>query len=196
MTMALSRHGKISLPVSLVLLLFLSWASTPSSARAATILLQASGDSGGQLSPGQQLVKETREAAGEDKGAFKHSSSVQWISQHTGLSVEAADWVSELFNFGVIALAILWLSKKYLPTVFRNRNISIQKAMEDARKASEDANRRLADIESRLSKIDSEIGQRLTKSSASRLRQPKMPTESSNRSNRRSQLWQKPRAAN
>jgi F-type H+-transporting ATPase subunit b len=118
------------------------------------VFLQASGDS-----PAQQLVKETREAAGEDKGQFKHSVSVQWISEHTGLSVEAADWLSELINFGVIALAIIWLSKKNLPSLFRQRNAEIQKAMEEARKASEDANRRLKDIETRLSKLDVEIGE-------------------------------------
>lgn len=158
MSLAPTRSAKISLLVSFVLLLILSLAATPSSARTFAMLLQASGDSAAQLSPGQQLVKETREAAGEDKGAFKHSSSVQWISQHTGLSVEAADWLSELINFGVIALAIIWLSKKYLPGVFRQRNASIQKAIEEARKASEEANRRLTDIEARLSRIDSEIG--------------------------------------
>lgn len=123
------------------------------------VLLQNPGASGRQMSPAQQLVKETREAAGEDKGQFKHSGSVRWISQHTGLSVEQADWLSELLNFGVIALAIFWLSKQNLPALFRQRNASIQKAMEEARKASEDANRRLAEIEIRLSKLDTEIGQ-------------------------------------
>ena len=157
MSMTFACNRKIGLPISLALLLFLSLGSTPSLAHTVAIL-QSSEDSSAQVSSAQQLVKETREAAGEDKGTFKHSSSVQWISQHTGLSVEAADWVSELFNFGVIALAILWLSKKNLPGVFRQRNASIQKAIEEARRASEEANRRLADIESRLSKIDSEIG--------------------------------------
>lgn len=157
MNLASTATGKISLLVFFVFLI-LSLTPKPTSARRFGILIQASGDSSAQLSPGQQLVKETREAAGEDKGAFKHSSSVQWISQHTGLSIEAADWLSELINFGVIALAILWISKKYLPGVFRQRNASIQKAMEEARKASDEANRRLADIERRLSRIDSEIG--------------------------------------
>ena len=158
MSIASLKNRTIRLLASLALLLLVSLASTSSSASTVAVLLQASGGSGGQISPGQQLVKETREAAGEDKGAFKHSGSVQWISQHTGLSVEAADWISELINFGVIALAIIWLSKKYLPAVFRNRNVSIQKAIDEARKASEDANRRLAEIEVRLSRLDSEIG--------------------------------------
>jgi F-type H+-transporting ATPase subunit b len=107
----------------------------------------------------QQLVKESRKAAGEDDEAqFKHSPSVQFVSNLTGLDLEHAYWVCVLLNFAVIAAAIVWLSKRNLPGVFRNRTIAIQKAMEEARKASEDANRRLAEIEARLSKLDSEIG--------------------------------------
>jgi F-type H+-transporting ATPase subunit b len=71
--------------------------------------------------------------------------------------LEYAYWVCVLLNFVVIAGAILWLSKKNLPGLFRNRTASIQKAMEEARKTSEDANRRLAEVEARLSKLDVEI---------------------------------------
>ena len=106
----------------------------------------------------QQLVKESRKAAGEDdESQFKHSSSVQFVAKLTGLDLEHAYWVCVLLNFVVIAAVIVWFSKRNLPGVFRNRTISIQKAMEEARKASEDANRRLAEIESRLSKLDGEI---------------------------------------
>ena len=106
----------------------------------------------------QQLVKKSREAAGEDDHSqFKQSSSVQWVAKLTGLDLEHAYWVCVLLNFVVIAAVIFWLSKKNLPGVFRNRTASIQKAMEEARKASEDANRRLAEIETRLSRLDAEI---------------------------------------
>jgi F-type H+-transporting ATPase subunit b len=106
----------------------------------------------------QQLVKKSREAAGEDdESQFKQSSSVQWVAKLTGLDLEHAYWVCVLLNFVVIAAAIFWLSKKNLPGVFRNRTASIQKAMEEARKASEDAKRRLAEIETRLSGLDVEI---------------------------------------
>jgi F-type H+-transporting ATPase subunit b len=106
----------------------------------------------------QQLVKESREAAGEDDEAqFKHSPSVQWVAKLTGWSLEHAYWVCVLLNFLVIAAAIFWLSKKNLPGLFRNRTASIQKTMEEARKAREDANRRLAEIEARLSRLDAEI---------------------------------------
>jgi len=117
---------------------------------------QATIQSGGD-SLNQQLVKESREAAGEDE-QFKHSPSVQFVAKLTGLDLEQAYWVCVVLNFALIAAVIFWLSKKNLPGLFRNRTASIQKAMEEARLASEDANRRLAEIEARLSKLDVEIG--------------------------------------
>jgi F-type H+-transporting ATPase subunit b len=108
---------------------------------------------------GQQLVKESREAAGEDDNTkLKHSSSVRWVSKLTGLDLESAYWLCVALNFAVIAGVIFWFSKKNLPGAFRNRTASIQKAMEEARKASEEANRRLGEIESRLSRLSVEIG--------------------------------------
>jgi F-type H+-transporting ATPase subunit b len=124
---------------------------------AAMSFQQSGGSSGQQSSLSQQLVKESREAAGEND-QFKHSPAVQFVSKLTGLDLEHAYWVCVLLNFVVIAAALFWLSKKNLPGLFRNRTASIQKAMEEARKASEDANRRLAEIEARLSKLDVEIG--------------------------------------
>jgi F-type H+-transporting ATPase subunit b len=120
---------------------------------------QQSSNPSGQHSLSQQLVRETREAAGEDdQSQFKHSPSVLWVAKVTGMDLEHAYLLCVLLNFVVIAVAIFWLSKKNLPGMFRNRTASIQKAMEEARKASEDANRRLAEIEARLSKLDVEIG--------------------------------------
>jgi F-type H+-transporting ATPase subunit b len=120
---------------------------------------QQSSDSSSGSSLSQQLVKKSREAAGEDdQSQFKHSPSVQLVAKFTGLDLEHAYWVCVLLNFVVIAAAIFWLSKKNLPGLFRNRTASIQKAMDEARKTSEDANRRLAEIEARLSKLDVEIG--------------------------------------
>jgi F-type H+-transporting ATPase subunit b len=63
-----------------------------------------------------------------------------------------------VLNFVVIAGAIVWASRKFLPGIFRDRTAAIQKAMQEAQKASEEARRRLADIESRLQKLDVEIG--------------------------------------
>jgi len=119
---------------------------------------QQSSSASRQDSLSQELVKETREAAGEDEAEqFKHSSSVRWIAQITGMTLEHAYLLCVMLNFLVIVVAIFWLSKKKLPGIFRDRTSSIQKAMEEARKASDDANRRLAEIEARLSKLDVEI---------------------------------------
>lgn len=157
------RQKLKSLPIFVfaVFLLLVPFAQT---GRTATRLVsfsayqQSGGNSDGQTSLSQQLVKESREAAGEDdQSQFKHSPSVQLVAKITGLDLEHAYWVCVLLNFVVIAGAILWLSKKNLPGLFRNRTASIQKAMEEARKTSEDANRRLAEVEARLSKLDVEI---------------------------------------
>jgi F-type H+-transporting ATPase subunit b len=120
---------------------------------------QAGSGSGGQLSSMTgQLAEESRKAAGEDdQDQFKHSSSVQFISKLTGLDLENSYWLAVVLNFAVIAIVIIWIWKKNLPAVFKNRTASIQKAMQEARKASEEANRRLADIEARLAKLDVEI---------------------------------------
>jgi F-type H+-transporting ATPase subunit b len=110
--------------------------------------------------PAQQLAHETREAAGEEDetAEFKQSASVRLISQWTGLSLRRSYWLSILSNFIVVAAIIIWAARKYLPAIFRERTVAIQKAMQEAQKASEEARRRLADIEARLMKLDVEIG--------------------------------------
>lgn len=114
----------------------------------------------GPTSLAGELAQETREAAGEDENAqFKNSASIRLLARITGLSPEHAFWLSVFLNFAVIAVAIVWVSKKFLPGVFRDRTAAIQKSMEEARKASSDARRRLADIETRLSRLDIEIGE-------------------------------------
>jgi F-type H+-transporting ATPase subunit b len=110
---------------------------------------------------GQQLVHETREAAGEEKdetAEFKQSPSVSLIAKWTGMGLRHAYWLSVLLNFGLIAVVIVWASRKYLPGMFRARTAAIQKAMQEAQKASEEARRKLAEIESRLTRLDVEIG--------------------------------------
>jgi F-type H+-transporting ATPase subunit b len=122
---------------------------------------QAEPHRSGQRSFGRELVHETREAAGEEKdetAEFKQSPAVQFVARVTGLSVPHAYMVSVFFNFGVVAVLIIWAGAKYLPGVFRARTEAIQKAMQEAQKASEEAGRKLANIESRLMKLDVEIG--------------------------------------
>jgi F-type H+-transporting ATPase subunit b len=112
------------------------------------------------LSPGEELAKESREAAGEEGTAqFKHSAPVRWISRITGLDLEKSYLLGMGINFAIVAGVIIWIWKKNVPAMLRNRTAMIQKAMEEARQASADANRRLAQIEARLSKLDVEIGE-------------------------------------
>jgi F-type H+-transporting ATPase subunit b len=108
------------------------------------------------------LARETREAAGEDeekddKLQFKQSGSVSFIAKKLGISIETASLLAFLFNFAVIAVVILWASRKYLPGAFSARTAAIQKAMREAQNASEDARRKLVEIEARLLRLDAEI---------------------------------------
>jgi len=110
--------------------------------------------------PGQQLVHESREAAGEEEdetAAFKQSPSVVFIAKLLGLSLPTAYLLCILLNFAVIAVVLLWASRKYLPGAFKARTAAIQQAMQEAQKASEEARRKLAEIDARLSKLDVEI---------------------------------------
>jgi F-type H+-transporting ATPase subunit b len=111
--------------------------------------------------PGQQLVHETREAAGEEKDEteeFKKSGAVQFMARLTGLSLGNAYLFCVVLNFVIVAAVIVWACRKYLPGMFHARTAAIQKAMREAQKVSEEARRRLAEIESRLMKLDVEIG--------------------------------------
>lgn len=107
---------------------------------------------------GRELAQETNEAAGEgENDQFKKTTSVRFIARVLHVSPDTAFLISMLINFGVIALAILWISKKKLPGVFRDRTNSIQKAMQEAQRASAEAKQRLAGIEARLARLDVEI---------------------------------------
>jgi F-type H+-transporting ATPase subunit b len=104
-------------------------------------------------------VAKVKESEADETAQFKQSPAVQFIAKVTGLSVKNAYWLCVVANFAVVAGALFWALKKYLPSMFRSRTASIQKAMEEARAASEDANRRLAEIEARLARLDGEIGE-------------------------------------
>ncbi len=107
---------------------------------------------------GAELAETSRHAAEEDENAqFKQSASVRWLASLTGMSPHSAYWVFIVFNFVVVAGAIVIVSKSSLPAMFRTRTASIQRGIEEARQSSQDAQRRLHDIETRLAKLDGEI---------------------------------------
>jgi F-type H+-transporting ATPase subunit b len=131
--------------------------------RAAALTQQNTASSRPSDTLGQELVQESRQAAGEDEtDQFKHSPAVQMVARLTGLSLEHAYWLCLILNFAIVAVVIVWAMGKNLPGTFRNRTASIQRAMEEARKSSEEAQRRLAEIENRLSRLDGEISQMRT----------------------------------
>jgi F-type H+-transporting ATPase subunit b len=114
-----------------------------------------------QESIGGELAHETRESTGEDQeenANLKYAAPVRWLARKTGLSVHQAHMVALSLNFATIVVIVFWAARKFLPGMLRNRNASIQHALEEARAASQDANRRLADIENRLRQLDVEIG--------------------------------------
>jgi F-type H+-transporting ATPase subunit b len=155
------RVAACSSVLALVILFFAAWAQAQSS----TAAPETNSAKEKQVSTpsdnfGEQLARESRQAAGEEKDEndeLKKSPAVRFVARVTGMSLQHAYWLCMLLNFAIIAAAIIWVSRLHLPGVFRSRTESIQSAMREAQKASADANRRLADIESRLAKLDSEI---------------------------------------
>jgi len=114
-----------------------------------------------QTSLGGELAKEEREATGEEEenSKLKHSSIVKKFAKLTGLSDHQAHLVALSVNFAIIVFLVVWFGRKALPGMLRQRNQSIQSALQEARAASQEANRRLAEIENRLRQLDVEIGQ-------------------------------------
>jgi F-type H+-transporting ATPase subunit b len=164
--MTLTMTAKKIVRAGLLALLMVScagWASVRAQEKPASSEQKQASDNSAQPAggPARQLAHESKEAAGEEKdemAEFKQSASVQLIKRITGLSLQQAYWLSVVLNFVVIAAAIVWAARKYLPGMFRDRSAAIQKAMQEAQMASEDARRRLAEIESRLMRLDGEIG--------------------------------------
>ena len=159
--------ARMTVRAGLLALLILSWTPGVELLRAqepAATPQQKQGEAAPKRrGPGEQLARETREASGQEQekdenAQFKQSGSVRLVARRTGMSLEQAYWLSMALNFVVIAALIFWGGRKYLPGMFRDRTLAIQKAMQEAQKASDEARRRLAEIESRLMKLDVEIG--------------------------------------
>lgn len=112
-----------------------------------------------------ELIKETREASGEDEeenANLKHAKPVQWLARQINWSVHGTHLLLSGLNFAIIVVIVFWAVRKFVPGVLRGRSASIQRSLEEARAASQDANRRLAAIENRLRQLDVEIGQMQT----------------------------------
>jgi F-type H+-transporting ATPase subunit b len=112
-----------------------------------------------QPEPKEQNPEAPSKAEDGAADEVKNSAAVRGLAHLTGLDNEKAYWLSVGLNFGIVVLVIAWLAKKNVPDIFKSRNDSIQKSIEEARKTGEEAKRRLSEVESRLSRLDAEIGQ-------------------------------------
>lgn len=97
------------------------------------------------------------EEAADSHKQFTESPSVQWLGRTLGVETKTAYWLSVLLNFAVLAGAFIWIGRKSLPQMFRDRTSAIQQGMAEAREASAKAALRLTEIEARLGKLDTEI---------------------------------------
>jgi F-type H+-transporting ATPase subunit b len=102
-----------------------------------------------------EIKQEAKGSSSEE--AVRNSWFVRWLSNKTGLSLDAAYWLCVVFNFAIVFFFLSALLKKKLPAFFKSRTELIQKRIEEARQASEDARRRLVEVEGRLSRLDVEI---------------------------------------
>ena len=110
----------------------------------------------------QPAPEPTQKSAGEDQeenANLKYAAPVQWLARMTGLSAHRAYMLALSLNFAIIIVIVFWAARKFVPGMLRNRNTTIQQALQEARAASQDANRRLDEIENRLRQLAVEIGQ-------------------------------------
>ncbi len=93
----------------------------------------------------------------DETEAYRKSPAVIWLGAKFGLNPEQSSIVFTIFNFVLLAAAIVWVAVKLLPKFFGDRNSAIQKHLVDARTATEEARTRLGSVEARLAKLDDEI---------------------------------------
>ena len=112
----------------------------------------------GFLTP-QTAQSENLAAAEEedDHSVYRHSSSVRAIGRWLHLDQEQSARVFEYLNFTILAGALLFFVRKYVPTILRTRRETIQKHLLEARTATEQANQRLAAVEQRFARLDQEL---------------------------------------
>ena len=85
----------------------------------------------------------------DENDAYRHSPMVQKLGRMMGMSTETAATAFEVFNFAILAFALVYVLAKTLPKTFRDRTSAIQKHLVDARTATEEASARLNSVEER-----------------------------------------------
>ena len=142
------------LMLALVLGIGLHLRETRALAQATAGVAQTTGST--SASDAQSPEKNNQQEQNENDKYLK-SASVVWLAKKLGISTDLASTLSELGNFVLLALGVAWLVVKFLPKAIRDRNLTIQKSLVDARTATEEARERLSGVEERLGKLDGEI---------------------------------------
>jgi F-type H+-transporting ATPase subunit b len=109
--------------------------------------------------PASQNAQPTEDTTEQETGddVFRHSASVKLLARWLHVDKETAAILFEYLNFAVLAGAIIFGLRKYLPKTFRASREDLQRRLADARAATQQANERLAAIEQRLARLDEEI---------------------------------------
>jgi len=105
------------------------------------------------------LNTEEKKSESENVDVYRHSATVQWVSNLIHVDVETTAKSFEYINFAIILLAVGIPLIKVLPKVFRKRSETLSKELETARTATTDANARLAVVEAKLAGLNAEIEQ-------------------------------------
>jgi len=137
-------------------------AGATASPQSGSASVETKGETHGEAKPegGSGAKHEAKEE--NEEAQFKQSPSVKWLAEVTGLSPQAAYWVSTVLNFVMVAVVLVVFLKSPMATFFRERTVGIQKGMEEARRSSEEASRRLSEIEARLARLDAETAEMRT----------------------------------
>lgn len=122
---------------------------TPENSKSEKAVTESSKEAAGE--------KSAAEEAGDPNAQFTQSPSVKALGRLLGVSTGTAYLISVILNFAIVAVGVLILAKKFLPSILQARNEAIQKGLEEARRSSEDASKRLRDIEARLGRLGNEI---------------------------------------
>ena len=66
------------------------------------------------------------------------------------------DWLPRLVNFGIIAVVVVYFTRKPIRDFFRNRSVEIAKAMQESKEARERALAALAEMERKVKDLEAE----------------------------------------
>jgi F-type H+-transporting ATPase subunit b len=107
---------------------------------------------------GEKALKtEETKSESEETDKYRHSATVQWVSNLIHVDVETTAKGFEYINFIIVILAVGIPLVKILPKVFRKRSETLSQDLQSARTATEEAKVRLTAVEAKLAGLDSEI---------------------------------------